>query len=48
VGQALLPGAQAGPLELQLEAGTEFYFEEGELRVPMTMRQTPEEKAAGF
>jgi hypothetical protein len=48
VGQALLPGAPAGPLELQLEAGTEFYFEEGELRLPMTMDQTPEERAAGF
>ena len=48
-GQAQLPGSQAGPpLELQLEAGTEFYFEEGELRLPMTMRQTPEERAAGF
>jgi hypothetical protein len=49
LGQAQLPDAQAGqPLELQLEAGTEFYFEEGELRLPMTMDQTPEEKAAGF
>lgn len=48
-GQAQLPGAEAvSPLELQLEAGTEFYFEEGELRLPMTMRQTPEEKKAGF
>jgi hypothetical protein len=47
--QAQLRGAQAGkPLELQLEAGTEFYFEEGELDMPMTMEQTPEEKAAGF
>ena len=48
-GQGQLPDAQVGqPLELQLEAGTEFYFEEGELRLPMTMRQTPEERAAGF
>jgi hypothetical protein len=47
--QAQLRGAQAGqPLELQIEAGTEFYFEEGELDMPMTMEQTPEEKAAGF
>ncbi len=47
--QAQHPDAQAGqPLELQLEAGTEFYFEEGELRLPMTMDQTPEEEAAGF
>jgi len=35
-------------LDLQLAAGTEFYFEEGELRLPMTMRQTPEEQKAGF
>jgi hypothetical protein len=49
MGQGMLPGARAGqPLELQLEAGTELYFEEGELRDPMTMRQTPEEKASGF
>jgi hypothetical protein len=48
-GQAQLPDAQTGqPLVLQLEAGTEFYFEEGELRLPMTMHQTPEERAAGF
>lgn len=36
------------PLDLQLAAGTEFYFEEGELRLPMTMDQTPEERKAGF
>jgi hypothetical protein len=36
------------PLEVQLDAGTEFYFEEGELRMPMTMRTTPAEEAAGF
>ena len=48
-GQAQLPDAQTEqPLVLQLEAGTEFYFEEGELHLPMTMHQTPEEKAAGF
>ena len=52
-GQAQLAGPQAGePLELQLEAGTEFYFEEGELGVPAPMEklmtQTAEEKAAGF
>lgn len=48
-GQMQLAGAQAGqPLALQLEAGTEFYFEEGELDLPMNMDQTPEEKAAGF
>jgi hypothetical protein len=46
-GEAQLAGAQAGQ-PLELEAGTEFYFEEGELRLPMTMRQTPEERASGF
>jgi hypothetical protein len=49
VGQAQLPGTEAGQaVELALDAGTEFYFEEGELRLPMTMRPTPEEMAAGF
>jgi hypothetical protein len=49
VAQAVRPGTEDGqPLEIQLEAGTEFYFEEGELRLPMTMRPTPEEEAAGF
>ncbi|MCL5998980.1 MAG: hypothetical protein M1546_23410 [Chloroflexi bacterium] len=46
-GQTQLDGAQA-TLTLEFEAGTEFYFEEGELSLPMTMRQTPEERAAGF
>jgi hypothetical protein len=31
-----------------LEAGTEFYFEEGELRLLMAVDQPPEERAAGF
>ena len=49
MGQGMPAGAQAGqPLALQLEAGVEFYFEEGELRDPMTMRQTPEERSSGF
>jgi len=49
MGQAQLPDAQAGePLEVELQAGTEFYFEEGELRLPMTMVPTPEEVASGF
>jgi hypothetical protein len=47
--EAELPGAQVGQsLALELEAVTEFYFEEGELRLPMTMRPTPEEIEAGF
>jgi hypothetical protein len=33
---------------VELEAGAKFYFEEGELRLLMTMQQTPEELAAGF
>lgn len=35
-------------LEVQVEAGTEFYFEEGELRVPPIFDPTEEERAAGF
>ncbi|HKP51820.1 MAG TPA: hypothetical protein VJ183_04120 [Chloroflexia bacterium] len=47
--QAQLTGAQvAPPLQIQITAGTEFYFEEGELRLPMTMDPTPEEIASGF
>jgi hypothetical protein len=58
MGQAQQGGALAGQLiELSLEAGTELYFEEGELGDPdlkegqpgaMTMAQTPAERAAGF
>jgi hypothetical protein len=57
-GRVQRAGAPAGqPLALQLEAGTELYFEEGELGDPalpehqpgaFTMAQTPEERAAGF
>jgi hypothetical protein len=44
-GQVQLPDAQAGqPFELQLVAGTEFYFEEGELFEEASFRQTPEEE----
>lgn len=35
-------------LDLQIEAGVEFYFEEGELLNPATFDQTAEEKKAGF
>jgi hypothetical protein len=38
--------ASAGPV--QLEAGVEFYFEEGELRTPATFARTSEERKAGF
>jgi hypothetical protein len=36
------------PLEPQLEAGTEFYFEEGQLLAEAKFSQTSEEKKAGF
>ena len=31
-----------------VQAGTEYYFEEGELAIPATLEQTPEEAKAGF
>jgi hypothetical protein len=31
-----------------VQAGTEYYFEEGELAMPATFEQTPEEAKAGF
>lgn len=34
--------------EIQVQAGIEFYFEEGELRVPDTIDQTEAERSAGF
>jgi hypothetical protein len=33
---------------MRITAGTEFYFEESELRVPPNFGQTAIEKAAGF
>ena len=38
----------AAPLKVRFKAGTEFYFEEGELRVPANFRPTAAEKKAGF
>ena len=35
-------------LDLPLQAGTEYYFEEGELAVPAVFSQTAEEKKSGF
>lgn len=35
-------------LNLQVQSGIEFYFEEGELRVPASFNATSEEKRAGF
>ena len=40
------PGAAAQ--EIKLQAGIEFYFEEGELFMPAVFDQTPEEIKAGF
>lgn len=56
LGRVQTAGAVAGQ-PVELEAGIELYFEEGELGDPnpekgqpgaMTFKQTPEEKAAGF
>jgi hypothetical protein len=48
-GEALLGKAQSQkPLKLQITAGREFYFEEGELLMPDTMDPTDEEKLSGF
>jgi hypothetical protein len=48
-GEARFVDAEAGPaIPLELAAGIEFYFEEGELRLPATMDTTQEEQAAGF
>ena len=49
VAEARLAG-EDGPraVEIQLQTGTEFYFEEGELRVHPTFDPTDEEIAAGF
>jgi hypothetical protein len=35
-------------LNLPVQAGTEFYFEEGELAMPAIFDQTPEERKSGF
>lgn len=44
-----LPGQSADQaIEVQLEAGREFYLEEGELRVPAEFDETEEERSAGF
>jgi hypothetical protein len=34
--------------KLQVQSGTELYFEQGELRVPATFAATSEEKKSGF
>ena len=55
VAEAQLAGNAFETVEIQVETGTEFYFEEGELRVPHTalgvphtFEQTEEERSAGF
>jgi hypothetical protein len=50
VSAQLLIGGQKPeqPLSLDLTTGREFYFEEGELRMPASFDTTQEEKAAGF
>ena len=39
---------KASPVNVKLKAGTEFYFEEGELKVPANFDQTAAERKAGF
>jgi hypothetical protein len=49
VPKGLLPGTRGErDLPVKVKAGTEFYFEEGELRVPATFEPTDAEQAAGF
>jgi hypothetical protein len=49
VSRAILTGSAATTLTgLQVQAGTEYYFEEGELRIPATFGATAEEKSSGF
>jgi hypothetical protein len=48
-GELHLPGQGApATVTIQLAGNMEFYFEEGELGEPFSMKQTAEEKAAGF
>jgi len=39
---------EVAPFALQVQPGTEYYFEEGELAVPPTFEQTDEERRSGF
>jgi hypothetical protein len=45
---SLASGATSSLREIQVKVNREFYFEEGELRVPPKFGTTPEEKKAGF
>jgi len=42
------PAETSDGRKFSLHAATEFYFEEGELKMPATFDTTPEEKRAGF
>jgi hypothetical protein len=46
-GEAQVAGADKG-FDVQVQAGTEYYFEEGELAMPPIFAQTPEEAKSGF
>lgn len=48
VGEVRDAGGAAAPLKVRFKAGTEFYFEEGELRVPANFNPTATERRAGF
>jgi hypothetical protein len=48
VGEVRDAKGTAAPLKVRFKAGTEFYFEEGELRVPANFNPTPAERRAGF
>jgi len=48
VGEARGASGISGPLKVSVKAGVEFYFEEGELRVPATFDTTVAEREAGF
>jgi hypothetical protein len=48
VGEARDASGISGPVKLRLKPGVEFYFEEGELRVPVDFGSTSAEREAGF
>jgi hypothetical protein len=48
VGEVRAANGTASPLQVRFKAGAEFYFEEGELRVPAVFTQTSAERKAGF
>jgi hypothetical protein len=48
VGEVSDGSGTSSPLTAKFKAGTEFYFEEGELRVPAVFGQTAAERKAGF